>query len=93
VVEVLSDSTAEYDRGEKLDHYRQIASLQEILLVSHHEALIEIWRRDAAHNWAAEAVRSGPVRLPSVRCEFDLAELYRDLPRTAPGPLSGDRAS
>src|SRR5690606_31274388 len=35
LVEVLSPSTAEYDRGEKLDHYRQIESLEVILLVAH----------------------------------------------------------
>jgi Uma2 family endonuclease len=48
LVEVLSDSTAEYDRGEKLDHYRKITSLREVLLVSHREPAIEVWRRDEA---------------------------------------------
>src|SRR3954469_2694994 len=40
VVEVLSDSTEAYDRGKKFEHYRQIASCQEYLLVSQKEPRI-----------------------------------------------------
>ena len=45
LVEVLSPGTAEYDRGGKLAHYKQIASLREVVLVAHDERLIEVWRR------------------------------------------------
>src|SRR6266446_9871640 len=41
VVEVLSDSTEGYDRGKKFEHYRQIPSLREYLLVSQTEPRIE----------------------------------------------------
>lgn len=34
-MEVTSRSTEDYDRGEKLSHYKQIPSLQTILIVSH----------------------------------------------------------
>jgi Uma2 family endonuclease len=37
IVEVLSPSTALHDRGRKLDHYRQLPSLKEILLVASEE--------------------------------------------------------
>ena len=37
IVEVLSDSTEAYDRGEKFAHYRRIPSLRDYLLVSQHE--------------------------------------------------------
>ncbi|MBI2950427.1 MAG: Uma2 family endonuclease, partial [Verrucomicrobia bacterium] len=40
IVEVLSDSTEAYDRGKKFEHYRQIASLREYLLVSQTEPRI-----------------------------------------------------
>jgi Uma2 family endonuclease len=35
LVEVLSPSTQDYDRGDKLSHYKQLASLQAVLLVAH----------------------------------------------------------
>jgi Uma2 family endonuclease len=46
VVEILSPSTESYDRGDKFERYRQLASLQEYVLVSYREPLIEVFRRD-----------------------------------------------
>jgi Uma2 family endonuclease len=87
LVEVLSDSTAEYDRGEKLDHYRKIPSLREILLVSHREAAVEVWRRDDASGWSSEIVRAGErLKLRSVDCDLTVDDLYRGLPG---GPTGG----
>jgi Uma2 family endonuclease len=81
LVEVLSDSTAEYDRGEKLDHYRKITSLREVLLVSHREPAIDAWRRDETGDWSSETLGAGQhVRLQSVDCDLVVDELYRDLP-------------
>jgi Uma2 family endonuclease len=53
LVEVLSPSTADYDRGEKLRRYRQLESLTDCLLVSQDRLLIEHWSRDATvpHVW------------------------------------------
>src|SRR5690606_2499369 len=42
LVEVLSPSTEDYDRGEKLSHYKSVPSLQEIVLVAHEERRIEL---------------------------------------------------
>ena len=41
VIEVLSPSTAAFDRGEKFEHYKQIASLQEYILVSQDNVRVE----------------------------------------------------
>jgi Uma2 family endonuclease len=43
--EVLSPSTRDYDRGEKLDHYKQIESLEEVMLVDPETRTVEIWTR------------------------------------------------
>jgi Uma2 family endonuclease len=77
IVEVLSPSTANYDRGEKLTHYQRIASLQEILLVSHDERRVDVWRR-ASDGWALQSVTAGSVCLESLAVEIPLAEIYRD---------------
>jgi Uma2 family endonuclease len=39
LVEVTSPSTEDYDRGEKLRHYKRLASVREVLLVSHRDRI------------------------------------------------------
>jgi Uma2 family endonuclease len=79
LVEVLSPSTEDYDRGEKLAHYKRIASLREILLVSQAERLVVVWRRGADGEWAQEECRgSGVARLGSLSCDVPLDEVYRN---------------
>jgi Uma2 family endonuclease len=82
VVEVLSPSTEEYDRGAKLDHYRTIPSLDEILLVAHDKREIEILRRGPDGAWSQETVSYGVARSVALDLELPLAEIFRD-------PLSG----
>ena len=43
LVEVLSDSTEGYDRGEKFGHYQRITSLKEYVLVSQHTPRVEVF--------------------------------------------------
>ncbi len=59
VVEVLSDATEAYDRGQKLDHYRRIPSLAAVVLVSHREPMIEVWERTAEGAWRRGESRIG----------------------------------
>jgi Uma2 family endonuclease len=77
IVEVLSRSTEEYDRGDKFEHYKRIASLREYVLVSHRERSVEVWRRDAADAWVCSASQEGHVaRLDSIGARLDVRELY-----------------
>jgi Uma2 family endonuclease len=79
VVEVMSPSTEEYDRGEKLEHYKRIASLREIVLVGHREKAVEVVRREADGAWTKHVARSGdPVKLVSLGCELFVEDVYRD---------------
>lgn len=77
VVEVLSPSTAAYDRSTKLEHYKAIKSLREIVLVAHDERLIEVSQRDGS-SWSRREARSGTVTLQSVACTLNVAEVFRD---------------
>jgi len=52
LVEVLSPSTEDYDRGEKLGNYKQIPSLEEVLLVAHDRQEVEIVRREPDGTWS-----------------------------------------
>jgi Uma2 family endonuclease len=78
LVEVLSPSTEEYDRSEKLDHYRQIPSLAEILLVAYDQRRVQIWRREGDRWSHTEIADDGVVALSSLGCELPLTEIYRD---------------
>lgn len=79
LVEVLSDSTEDYDREEKFAHYRRIPSLREYLLVSQHERRITHLSRNDDGSWTLRDLSStAVVRLPSIGCEFSLEEIYRN---------------
>lgn len=78
IVEVLSPSTEEYDRGEKRAHYQSLPSLHELMLVSQDRRQIELWRRER-DGWARhEASGAGALELTSVGCTLALEEIYRE---------------
>ena len=78
IVEVLSPSTEDYDRGEKLAHYKQIPSLDEVVLVAHEEPRLELWRREGDY-WTLHVSRGEePASVASLGCELSLADVYRN---------------
>lgn len=84
LVEILSPSSEDYDRGDKLGHYKQIPSLEEVLLVAHDRREIEIVRREADGSWSREIAREGEVvRVVSLGVELSVGEIYRDPLATA----------
>ena len=82
VVEVLSPSTERYDRTEKLSEYQSIASVREVVLVSHAQQQIDVWRRAEDGGWAMFSYRNSTVELTSIGAALHVAEVYRD-------PLAG----
>jgi Uma2 family endonuclease len=77
VFEVLSPSTMRYDRGIKLEHYREIASLRQIVFVYQDSIRIESWLREGEH-W-----RDEPSILLSAEEALSLPALETDLPVAA----------
>jgi Uma2 family endonuclease len=78
IVEVLSDSTAAYDRGKKFLSYQQIESLREYLLIAQDEFLVEHFVRQDNDSWLytkANALEE-TVALPSIECELALRDVY-----------------
>jgi Uma2 family endonuclease len=79
LVEVLSDSTEAYDRGEKFAHYRRIPSLREYVLVSQREPRIEVHRLNETGHWELHEAGAGEsVALSSLGCQLSVDEVYRD---------------
>jgi Uma2 family endonuclease len=78
IVEVLSESTAAFDRGKKFQSYQQIESLQEYLLVSQDEYLIEHYLRQENGHWLYTKVNGldGAIILPTLKCQLALSDIY-----------------
>jgi Uma2 family endonuclease len=76
LIEVLSKTTELYDRGEKLEHYRNIPSLKEIFLVSTSEARVDHHLRLDAGQWLLTTVREGAVEVPSLSGSVLLDDIY-----------------
>lgn len=80
VVEVLSDSTAAFDRGRKFAAYRQLESLREYLLVDIEARRLELYRREGAHWLLLETQsRETPLQLESVGVSLDPGDAFEDL--------------
>jgi Uma2 family endonuclease len=77
IVEVLSDSTERYDRGDKFAHYRRIPALQEYVLVSQHAPLIERYVRNLEGSWTLTTFGPGAVViLESIGCTLEVDAVY-----------------
>jgi Uma2 family endonuclease len=76
VVEVTSPSTEDFDRGAKFDAYRQLASLQEYVLISQDSRCLELFRKRL--NWTKEHYRNDEtVTFESVGLTIPVSTLYR----------------
>ena len=77
VVEVLSSSTEEYDRGEKREHYQQIESLREYVLVAQDRRRVEVFQRAPDGAWVHHVYGPGDaIELPSLGLVLSTDELY-----------------
>jgi Uma2 family endonuclease len=78
LVEVTSDSTEDYDRGEKLRHYQQLPSAREVLFVSHREPRLTLYRRSDPGWTSLDAHTDEAVDLISLAVHVTVDEIYRD---------------
>ncbi|MDE0553544.1 MAG: Uma2 family endonuclease [Candidatus Poribacteria bacterium] len=78
VLEVLSRSTEAYDRGEKFEHYQQIGSLKDYILISQDEVRVEHYCRQES-GWMRTEFRElvDVLSLLSIGCELGLQDIYR----------------
>jgi Uma2 family endonuclease len=81
IVEVLSPSTENYDRGKKFQSYRTLASLREYVLVSQDKQQIEHYIRQDDGQWLLSDTTDidAIVTLPSINCTLKLADVYENI--------------
>ena len=88
IVEVLSDSTAAYDRGGKFAAYRMLESLQEYVLIDPEQRSLEIFRRLPSNDWLlATGDSARALVLATLDMEIGFDEVFEDVavPETQPG--------
>lgn len=79
VIEVLSESTAAFDLGDKFAAYRQLDSLREYVLVDQERIRTQVYRR-LDDRWFVDSVGPGErLRLESVDLECPVEAVYEDL--------------
>jgi Uma2 family endonuclease len=78
IIEVLSPSTAEYDRAGKSFEYRKLTSLQEYILIAQHEPRVEHYVRQPNEKWSLTDITGleAAIGLKSIPCTLALADIY-----------------
>jgi Uma2 family endonuclease len=78
IIEVLSPSTSGYDRGDKFRYYRSIPQLNQYLLVSQGEILIESYSKTSDNNWLLQEYTParGIISLDSLGISLNLVDIY-----------------
>jgi Uma2 family endonuclease len=87
VIEVLSPSTAAYDRDKKFSLYQRLASLRTYVLVSQDTAQVDVYRRtEGGWHFSRHTGFDAVLELADPPCRLTLAELYADLPHPLDPP-------
>jgi Uma2 family endonuclease len=78
IIEVLSESTEKYDRGDKFAHYQTLDSLTDYLLVAQNQPYIEHFQRQADGLWLYAATQGleAEIDIATIGCVLPLAEVY-----------------
>lgn len=78
IIEVLSESTEQYDRGDKFAHYQTLDSLTDYLLVAQNQPFIEHFQRQADGSWRYSSVQGleAEMNIATIGCVLPLAEVY-----------------
>ncbi|MGD9564170.1 MAG: Uma2 family endonuclease [Pyrinomonadaceae bacterium] len=81
IVEVLSDSTEAFDRGDKFSYYKSIASFAEYLLVAQHRPHVSQFVKHGDGFWVNLEYNdlSEVIELRSVVCTVPMSAIYRDV--------------
>jgi Uma2 family endonuclease len=78
VVEILSKSTSSIDKGEKLDTYQRIASIQQYVIVDQARRKVEVYTRQD-NKWIYEMLETGQFDITCLETTMTLDEVYAGL--------------
>jgi Uma2 family endonuclease len=78
IVEVLSNSTKNYDKIDKFKYYRSISGFQEYILIDQYSFAIEQFAKQTEGQWIFREYEGGDaiLRLDSVNFQISLGDIY-----------------
>jgi len=78
IIEILSDSTKDYDRGSKFTAYRNIASLKDYILIDQYSYHIEYFHKDESGKWSLDEFKNmgDTFKISSINVELSLKKIY-----------------
>ena len=81
IIEVLSKSTQEYDRGTKFNLYRQLSSLNEYIMISSTEVLVERYVKQSDNEWLFTSYNTTEdfFMIESIGLSVAVKNLYRNV--------------
>ncbi len=79
IIEVLSDSTEAFDRGDKFADYQSLETLEEYVLINTRHQRVECFQRNEAGLWVLRYHTDGEFTLASLTFSAPLAALYEDV--------------
>jgi Uma2 family endonuclease len=81
IIEVLSESTEAYDRGDKFTHYKSVPSFNEYLLIAQHRPHVTQFIKQDEGTWLQHEFNdlTAVVRLTQLDCELPLSEIYQNV--------------
>lgn len=84
IIEVLSKTTEDIDRGEKLYNYRQSPTLQMYVLVRQDKKFLEMYKRNPDNTWQYSTLEeAGRLEFSCLDFVLTLEEIYEDVPFSA----------
>lgn len=79
VGEVLSKSNTKKEMSTKINEYKNIHSVQEIVIISQDVKSVTIYRKGKLFGWNEETYTSGMIEYKSIKYSFDIDDLYVDI--------------
>jgi Uma2 family endonuclease len=81
IIEILSPSTANYDRGAKFDLYREITTLKEYVLVDAKTIHVVVYTRNMDNTWTLSETKdlNDNIHLPSIDFTVNVADIYEGI--------------
>jgi Uma2 family endonuclease len=95
IVEVLSETTEAYDRGDKFTHYKSIPAFREYLLIAQHRPHVTQYVKQEDGTWSYCEINdlAATIALPSIDCVLGLRDIYQDVHFPAAPPLNVQSSS
>ncbi|OLE53662.1 MAG: hypothetical protein AUG51_12440 [Acidobacteria bacterium 13_1_20CM_3_53_8] len=81
IIEVLSESTEAYDRGDKFTHYKSVPTFSEYLLIAQHRPHVTQFVKQDEGSWLQHEFNdlNAALNLVSLGCELTMTEVYQNI--------------